>query len=144
MSYLLTAYGHVVLTADNGELGIELAWREQPDLVVCDIHLPGADGHAVANALKDDSMPRPPPIVAVTALAMVGDREKILAAGFDGYITKPIDPEVFVGQVDAFLGAELGVSRFLLRPIEPQALIDEITTCLATHPRMPNGNNPDR
>jgi two-component system cell cycle response regulator len=106
MTYLLTAYGHTVLTAEDGESGIEATRREKPDLVACDIHLPGVDGYGVASALKADPDLRGVPVVAVTALAMVGDREKILAAGFDGYITKPIDPQVLVAEVDSFLRAD--------------------------------------
>jgi two-component system cell cycle response regulator len=103
ITYLLEAYGHVVLQAGDGERGIEAVRREGPDLVLCDIHLPGADGYAVARRLKNDAAGLHVPLVAVTALAMVGDREKILAAGFDGYITKPINPQMFVADVDAFL-----------------------------------------
>lgn len=103
MSYLLAAYGHTVSIAEDGETGIETTRREKPDLVACDIHLPGVDGYGVARALKADPALRGMPVVAVTALAMVGDREKILGAGFDGYITKPIDPQVLVEQIDSFL-----------------------------------------
>ena len=103
MSYLLTAYGHEVTTAEDGESGIAAALASRPDLVACDIHLPGVDGYGVAKALKDDPSFAAIPVVAVTALAMVGDRERILAAGFDGYITKPIDPQRVVGEIDAFL-----------------------------------------
>src|SRR4051794_39310670 len=92
MSYLLTAYGHTVTAAKDGETGIAATRRERPDLVACDIHLPGVDGYGVAKALRADPTFNGMPVIAVTALAMVGDRENILAAGFDGYITKPIDP----------------------------------------------------
>jgi two-component system cell cycle response regulator len=107
MSYLLTAYGHAVTTAEDGESGIAKALGELPDLVACDIHLPGVDGYGVAKALKSDPSFTRVPVVAVTALAMVGDRERILAAGFDGYITKPIDPQRVVADLDAFLPADL-------------------------------------
>ncbi len=104
VTYLLEAYGHEISTADNGELGIEAVRREQPDIVLCDIHLPGVDGYAVARSLKSDASTRDIPLLAVTALAMVGDSDKVSAAGFDGYITKPIEPENFVTQVDRYLG----------------------------------------
>jgi len=71
--------------------------------LVDDIHLPIVDGYEVANHLKRHPVLRQLPLVAVTALAMVGDREKVLSAGFDGYIGKPIEPEKFVGQIEAFL-----------------------------------------
>jgi two-component system cell cycle response regulator len=107
MSYLLTAYGHAVTTAEDGESGIAAARSSRPDLIACDIHLPGVDGYGVAKALKSDASLATVPVIAVTALAMVGDRERILGAGFDGYITKPIDPQRVVGELDAFLPAHM-------------------------------------
>jgi len=106
MTYLLRAFGHVALTAEDGVEGIELARREKLDLIICDVHLPGLDGYEVARHLKKDPMLRLIPLVAVTALAMVGDRDKVLAAGFDGYIDKPISPEIFVKQVEAFMESD--------------------------------------
>jgi CheY-like chemotaxis protein len=104
MGYLLRAFGHEVLTAHDGEEGLEVARRERPALIVCDVQLPGLSGYEVADRLKRDPALRAVPLVAVTALAMVGDRDKVLAAGFDGYIAKPIAPETFASQVEAFLG----------------------------------------
>jgi two-component system, cell cycle response regulator len=106
MTYLLNAFGHSTSAAGDGEHGIETALREHPDLILCDIQLPGLDGYAVARELKRDAELSRIPIIAVSALVMVGDREKGLAAGFDGYISKPIDPQGFVGQVDSFLRSE--------------------------------------
>ena len=103
MVYLLQAFGHTPLEAGDGETGLELIHQERPDLILCDIHLPGMDGFEVASQLKSHRTLRLIPRVAVTALAMVGDRDRILSAGFDGYITKPITPETFVSQVEAFL-----------------------------------------
>lgn len=103
MVYLLEAFGHTVLSEADGEAGIESARRARPDLIVCDVHLPKVDGYGVARELKGDPAARAFPLLAVTALAMVGDREHILAAGFDGYISKPIVPETFVAQVESFL-----------------------------------------
>lgn len=102
MRYLLTAFGHEVDSARDGIEGIAMAQRHWADLVVCDVHLPKADGYEIARRLRA----RPDfatPLIAVTALAMVGDREKVLAAGFDGYISKPIEPTTFVSQIEAFL-----------------------------------------
>jgi two-component system, cell cycle response regulator len=107
MTYLLQARGHGVTGARDGEEGFAQIHREPPDAVVCDIHLPRMDGYEVAHQLKGDDALRKLPLIAVTALAMVGDREKVLAAGFDGYITKPIEPEAFVTQVEAFLAPAL-------------------------------------
>jgi two-component system, cell cycle response regulator len=101
--YLLRAFGHDPQTATDGAKGFDLAQREQPDLVLCDIELPVMDGYEVVRRLKSHPMLRMVPVVALTAFAMVGDRDKIVAAGFDGYLPKPIDPETFVGQVEAFL-----------------------------------------
>ena len=107
MRYLLQAFSHSVLTAEDGEAGIAAALRDKPDLILCDIHLPGADGYAVVQELRRRDGFGPVPIIAVTALAMLGDREKILAAGFDGYVSKPIEPQTFVAEVDRYLNAEL-------------------------------------
>jgi CheY-like chemotaxis protein len=103
MVYLLQAFGHTPLEALDGETGLELTRRELPDLVLCDIHLPGIDGFGVARQLKDHPALSVIPLVAVTALAMVGDRDRIISAGFNGYIPKPISPETFIGQVEMFL-----------------------------------------
>jgi two-component system, cell cycle response regulator len=105
MVYLLTAFNHQIIEAHDGVEGIEVARREKPDLILLDIHMPRMDGYEVARHLQRDPECRRIPIVAVTALAMVGDREKILAAGFTGYIAKPIDPETFPAQVQSFIGA---------------------------------------
>jgi two-component system cell cycle response regulator len=103
MTYLLSAFGHTVLTAENGHHGLEAAVREQPELIICDVQLPDIDGFEVARRLHRDSRLCSIPLVAVTALAMVGDRDRVLAAGFDGYVAKPIDPETFVQQMEAFV-----------------------------------------
>jgi len=103
MCYLLRAFGHTVLAARDGAEGIEMSRREMLDVIICDVHLPGVDGYQVAQHLKKHPVLRQIPLVAVTALAMVGDREKLLSAGFDGYIDKPIDPERFVKQIEAFI-----------------------------------------
>ncbi|MDB5310276.1 MAG: divK 2 [Gemmataceae bacterium] len=103
MSYLLEAFGYTPHTAVDGAAGLDLACREAFDLIVCDVQLPGMDGYEVARRLKADPARRTVPLVAVTALAMVGDRDKVLAAGFDGYVAKPINPETFVRQMEEFV-----------------------------------------
>lgn len=100
---MLQAFNYTVLTAAHGAEGIEAVYREMIDLIICDVHLPKVDGYAVAHHLKQHPVFHKIPLIAVTALAMVGDREKLLAAGFDGYISKPIIPENFVQQVENFL-----------------------------------------
>lgn len=103
MTYLLRAWGHETLTATDGASGIETATRERPDLIVCDIEMPGIDGYEVARRLKADAALAGVPLVAVTAFAMVGDREKALSAGFDAHVPKPIDPTRFVADLARFL-----------------------------------------
>jgi two-component system cell cycle response regulator len=103
MSFLLGAYGHTPLNAADGARGVAAARSELPDLIACDVNLPGMDGFQVLAALKQEPALAAVPVLAVTALAMAGDREKVLAAGFDGYISKPIEPESFVAELEAFL-----------------------------------------
>lgn len=103
MNYLLKAFGYATVTAVDGLAGMELAQSEDLEAILCDIQLPGIDGFEVARRLKRDERLRSIPLVAITALAMVGDRERALGAGFDGYIAKPINPETFVASVEAFL-----------------------------------------
>ena len=107
MSYLLTAFGHTPLMAFDGASGVRMAGEQIPDLILCDVHLPKLDGYGVAGLLKGDARLRHIPLLAVTALAMAGDRERLLAAGFDGYIAKPIEPEQFVAELEPFLPAVL-------------------------------------
>ena len=108
MSYLLQAHGHEVIPARDGGEGLDRLRAAPPDLIVCDIHLPRIDGYEVARRVKGDARLQSLPLVAVTALAMVGDREKVLAAGFDGYIAKPIVPETFVAQLQGYLSTPPG------------------------------------
>lgn len=101
--FLLEQRGHQVIEAENGPLGLALAAKIVPDLILLDIQLPGMDGYAVARQLKNDPRLSVIPIVAVTSYAMVGDREKCLAAGANGYIEKPIDPDTFILEVERFM-----------------------------------------
>ena len=103
ITYLLRAFHYTVITATDGEAGIDLARQQAVDLIICDVHLPGVNGYTVARRIKSDPFLRAIPLIAVTALAMVGDREKVLAAGFDGYICKPIIPEKFIIQIESFI-----------------------------------------
>jgi CheY-like chemotaxis protein len=104
--YLLNAFHHIPLEAVDGEAGLDAAHRERPDLILCDLQLPKIDGYTLARYFKSDQILRDIPLVAVTASSMVGDREKIISAGFNGYISKPIDPETFVAKVETFLRRE--------------------------------------
>ncbi len=114
MSYLLRAWGHEVLQATDGIAGLAAARHDSPDLIICDIQMPGLDGYEVARQLQSDPALRDVPALAVTALAMVGDRERALQAGFDGHIAKPIEPEAFMAVLAGFLD---GPAR---APVAPQ------------------------
>src|SRR5680860_895932 len=110
MAYLLEHAGHTLALADGGESGLERATTEVPDLVLLDLHMPGMDGFQVIEALKREQKLNGVPVVAVTAVAMVGDREAVLKAGFDCYIPKPITPETFAAEVEGFLPASSGAA----------------------------------
>jgi two-component system, cell cycle response regulator DivK len=102
-TFLLERNGFEVACAPDGPMGIALASRERFDLVLLDILLPVMDGYAVAGELRRNPALAVVPIIAVTSYAMVGDREEAMAAGCDGYIEKPINPDTFVGEVSSFL-----------------------------------------
>jgi two-component system cell cycle response regulator DivK len=102
-TFLLQSAGHVVLAARDAESGLTLARDEQPDLVLMDIQLPGMDGLEATALLKSDDATRDIPVVALTALAMKGDEERIRAAGCDGYIAKPLAYKDFLATIAAQL-----------------------------------------
>ena len=108
MTYLLNAFGHTTIVARDGEEGVEVALRTNPDLILCDIALPKLDGYGVARRLRVESTLNGVPLIADTASAMVGDRDKVVTSGFDGYISKPITPETFVAEVEGQLHPEEG------------------------------------
>lgn len=103
-TFLLERRGYRVEVAVDGPAGVESATSEPPDLILLDIQLPGMDGYEVARRLRGVETLARVPIVAVTSYAMVGDRERVLAAGCDGYIEKPIDPETFVASIETMAG----------------------------------------
>jgi two-component system cell cycle response regulator DivK len=96
---LLETVGHTVTSAVDAEIGITMARAEQPDLILMDIQLPGMDGLAATALLKADVATRTIPVIALTALAMKGDEERIRAAGCDGYIAKPMRYKEFLETV---------------------------------------------
>jgi CheY-like chemotaxis protein len=102
-TFLLERHGYEVVPASDGPAGIELAKTVKPALILLDIQLPLMDGYAVARRLRSDPSLRDIPIIAVTSYAMVGDREKALAAGCNGYLEKPINPDTFVTEFERFL-----------------------------------------
>jgi two-component system cell cycle response regulator DivK len=103
--FLLQSVGHTVLSATDAEAGLTLARRERPELILMDIQLPGMDGLQATALLKQDSTTRTIPVIALTALAMKGDEERIRAAGCDGYIAKPMSYREFLATVAARLPA---------------------------------------
>jgi two-component system cell cycle response regulator len=103
IAYLLGAFGYTPITAVDGEEGVAKALSYQPDLILCDVQIPKVHGFEVVRQLKNNAAFAQVPIIAVTAFAMVGDRDKVLGAGFDSYITKPIAPETFIAQMESFL-----------------------------------------
>jgi two-component system cell cycle response regulator len=107
MTYLLTAYDHTVVAAATGEQGIAMASAAAPDLVVLDLQLPGIDGFETLTTLRFIFDRVAVPIIAVTSFAMVGDRDRALAAGFDHYMTKPIDPQTFTEEINVRLPTQL-------------------------------------
>jgi len=106
IDYILRAHGLTPALARSGTEGLEIAVARAPDIVLLDIRMPDMDGYEVAAAIRTHPALHGTRIVAVTASAMVGDRERIAAAGFDGYIQKPIDPETFMASVEGFLGVK--------------------------------------
>jgi two-component system cell cycle response regulator DivK len=101
-TFLLEQHGYQVVSASDGPAGIEIARTLVPQLILLDIQLPAMDGYEVARALRQINALGETPIVAVTSYAMVGDREKTLAAGCSGYIEKPINPETFLEEIIRF------------------------------------------
>jgi CheY-like chemotaxis protein len=108
--YLLEASGYSTLNTNDGDEGLRVAYHAKPSLILCDLDLPHVDGFEVARRLRKHPSTRSIPLVAVTAFATYGDRERVLKAGFDGYISKPIEPTRFVRQVEGFLPPEGRVS----------------------------------
>ena len=101
MRELLETSGHVIREAVNGRNALDLIRQSVPDLVFLDLQMPLQDGFSVIRELRNDSRFRKLPVVAVTASAMIGDRERAIAAGFDSYIAKPIDLCEVEAQVQA-------------------------------------------
>lgn len=101
--FLLQSAGHAVLSATDAETGLTLARDEQPHLILMDMQLPGMDGLQATALLKGDDATRRIPVIALTALAMKGDEERIRAAGCDGYIAKPMRYQEFLTTIAAHL-----------------------------------------
>lgn len=108
LSYLLENSHYSVIKAYNGIDGIALAHDNHPDIILIDIQLPDMDGYEICIKLRNNGLPKNTTIIAVTSYAMVGDREKAIEVGADGYIEKPINPNTFVKQMkDIYIAKNL-------------------------------------
>lgn len=102
-TFILEKNGYQVIAAREGIRGVELAVKEKPDLVLMDIQLPDINGLEAVRRIRASKIDHELPIVALSSYAMVGDREKALAAGCTGYIEKPINPDTFMLEIAKFL-----------------------------------------
>jgi CheY-like chemotaxis protein len=103
ITFILEKNDYEVIQARDGQEGIDLAGRVNPAMIILDIQLPVMDGYEVARQLSAKAETKDIPIIAVTSYAMVGDREKTIAAGCTGYIEKPIDPGTFIDEIEKYL-----------------------------------------
>ncbi len=104
VSYALNRAGYTVIAAESGEEGLDLALREHPFFILMDINLPGIDGIETTKRIRASAADGGVPIVAITSYAMAGDRERIMAAGCNAYIEKPIDPMKIIQQIHELIG----------------------------------------
>ena len=111
LSFLLEKNNYEVIQAFNGLDGIKAAKDSLPDVILLDIQLPEMDGYLVAQNLRKYDELKHVPIIAVTSHAMVGDREKAMASGANGYIEKPIDPDNFIQRMESYFSEELWQRR---------------------------------
>ncbi len=104
VEYLLEEGGMAIVKATSGEEALRITRGSDPfDLILMDIHLPGMDGLSVVREMKDDQRTANVPILALTAHAMRGDKDRFLDAGCDGYISKPIDVKTFLSSIETYL-----------------------------------------
>jgi len=104
ITFILESNNYQTIRAETGQLGVTLALQERPDFVLLDIQLPDIMGTEVLKMIRASEIGASIPIIAVTSYAMAGDREKLLDAGCDGYIEKPIDPSVVITQIREVIG----------------------------------------
>lgn len=106
ITYALQRHGYEVIAADTGARGIELAISERPSFIIMDINLPDIDGFEATRCIRESDANGDIPIIAITSYAMVGDMDRILAAGCTGYFEKPIDPLTIIDKIHAVLEGE--------------------------------------
>ncbi len=104
ITVILERNGYKVLTAETGHQGIDIATEEQLDFIILDIQLPDMDGMKVIRMIRSLKINEDIPIIAMTSYAMSGDRQKVMSAGFNGYIEKPIEPENVISQIKEVIG----------------------------------------
>jgi two-component system, cell cycle response regulator DivK len=104
----LVRRGFEVVSALNGKQGVDLARSEKPDIILMDMSLPIMDGWEATRCMKSDDATRSVPVIALTARAMSGDREKAIEAGCDDYDTKPVEFDRLIGKIERLLGNEKG------------------------------------
>lgn len=103
IGFILRKNGHEVIEARSGEEGVKLTIKEKPNLIIMDIQLPDIDGLEATKRIRKLEADRKTPIIAFTSYTMTGDREKSLAAGCNGYIEKPINPDTFMDEIEKYL-----------------------------------------
>lgn len=103
MKFILEKMGHRAIEARDGAAGVKLAADEKPDLILMDIQLPVMDGYEATRRIRAREDTKDIPIIAITSYAMVGDKEKTLAAGCTAYVEKPIDPDNFIKELEKYL-----------------------------------------
>lgn len=106
LSRRLVRKGYDVVMAEDGQSGVEMARSERPDLILMDMGLPVIDGWEATRLVRQDADTGAIPVIALTAHAMVGDREKAIEAGCDDHDTKPVDLARLIGKIEALLGAK--------------------------------------
>ncbi|GAB6143905.1 response regulator [Desulfocicer niacini] len=104
ITFILESNNYDTIRAETGQAGIDLAIRERPDFIILDIQLPDIMGTDVLKQIRASEIGDTIPIIAMTSYAMAGDREKLLGAGCDGYIEKPIDPIMVMKQIEKVIG----------------------------------------
>ncbi|MCD4677442.1 MAG: response regulator [Desulfobacula sp.] len=104
ITFILEKNGYKTICAETGGKGVDMAVKLNPDFILLDIQLPDISGTKVLSILKNSQTTNKIPVIAVTSYAMAGDRQRLLKAGCDGYIEKPIDPMQFIGQIKKVLG----------------------------------------
>ncbi len=107
ISFILKKHGYETLHAETGMQGFDMTLQERPDFIVLDIQLPDIDGYEVLQRIRNSVIKDNIPVIAMTSYAMTGDREKMLAAGCNGYIEKPIDSSKVIDQIKIIIGDKL-------------------------------------